>query len=547
MADNIMSFEDYLELIKRLRLDGLDKSKVDQATDKVLKVLDEFAKKVNTTKDGKVEADAGYDLLDAVADMQDPETYSKIMDLLNEKLAKDGDIYNISTPEDKMLGLANRYVTRAQEARYNRNWKLFGFYLRSLAYFVPLLIEKARMREEIVMQKIESGFAALQAAPQETIIPEDIKDRAKFLIKKNSLPLKYYPVLYMANPNRKLEYFAFMKPGYKNIDFYTFVKNKQQSVETSENLMEFRKQFKYYYRPEVLNKLKNKYKDFYKPEVLELMGPSIKVIWQDPALEIYTGKAIEEPEVEAATFPNNIKKLMEECNCEDDIPMAYLKTRGGKSEKLILKGKNSSDYYIIDFENGRSRAFDQADNLKELQERYKKYHSNEVMRQYRQPTYDIAWKDSNFKLEAVTKGYVETRDGEKKNQTSIKSGEWCWYYSKNGTKYAIHNVHGRIRAFKQPSNQEVSISPDMKRAVQLAAIETAAHINRDKLKQDLKVKFKLAADNAEQIDRKVKNGLYIKAEDFHKASRPYIIENYIESKGWYLSPYDKDYMLILED
>ena len=43
MADNIMSFEDYLELIKRLRLDGLDKSKVDQATDKVLKVLDEFA------------------------------------------------------------------------------------------------------------------------------------------------------------------------------------------------------------------------------------------------------------------------------------------------------------------------------------------------------------------------------------------------------------------------------------------------------------------------------------------------------------------------
>ena len=123
---------------------------------------------------------------------------------------------------------------------------------------------------------------------------------------------------------------------------------------------------------------KNKYKDFYKPEVLELMGPSIKVIWQDPALEIYTGKAIEEPEVGAA-------------------------------------------------------------------------------------------------------------------------------------------------------------------------IETAAHISRDKLKQDLKVKFKLAADNAEQIDRKVKNGLYIKAEDFHKASRPYIIENYIESKGWYLSPYDKDYMLILED
>ena len=378
MADNIMSFEDYLELIKRLRLDGLDKSKVDQATDKVLKVLDEFAKKINTTKDGKVEADVGYDLLDAVADMQDPETYSKIMDLLNEKLAKDGDIYNISTPEDKMLGLANRYVTRAQEARYNRNWKLFGFYLRSLAYFVPLLIEKARMREETVMQKIESGFAALQAAPQETVIPEDINDRAKFLIKKNSLPLKYYPVLYMANPNRKLEYFAFMKPGYKNIDFYTFVKNKQQSVETSENLMEFRKQFKYYYRPEVLNKLKNKYKDFYKPEVLELMGPSIKVIWQDPALEIYTGKAIEDPEVEAA-------------------------------------------------------------------------------------------------------------------------------------------------------------------------IETAAHISRDKLKQDLKVKFKLAADNAEQIDRKVKNGLYIKAEDFHKASRPYIIENYIESKGWYLSPYDKDYMLILED
>lgn len=373
MAESTMSFEDYLELIKNLRLNDLDKSKVDKATDKILKMLDDFAKKINDTKDGKVESDAGYDLLDAIADMQDPATYAKIMELLNEKLAKDGDIYNISTPEDKMLGLANRYVNRAQEARYNRNWKLFGFYLRSLAYFVPLLIEKARMREETLMKKIESNLQSIlvdnkiESDVKDSIdlVPESIQKRAKFLIKKNGLNIRYIPVLYMTNLNkRKDEYFIFAKPNSKEFDIFHFLKNEQQAFDYAENLMNLKIRFKKYYRP----------------EYLKSYGLNYKVLWQNPELEIYTGNMVEEQE-------NNAE------------------------------------------------------------------------------------------------------------------------------------------------NKEFA----------------AAHISKDKLKRDLKNKFKLDTSNSEELDKSLKNGLYIDSKAFHNFSKPYIIENYIEERGWYLSPYDSKYLVILEE
>ena len=43
--------------------------------------------------------------LDYTIDMEDPEKFAAILSILNDKLAKDGDVYDMSTPETKMLGL----------------------------------------------------------------------------------------------------------------------------------------------------------------------------------------------------------------------------------------------------------------------------------------------------------------------------------------------------------------------------------------------------------------------------------------------------------
>lgn len=59
-------------------------------------------------------------------------------------------------------------------------------------------------------------------------------------------------------------------------------------------------------------------------------------------------------------------------------------------------------------------------------------------------------------------GYVQTRDGAILTQIELSNGTWCYYISKNGTKYAVHNINGRLRAFKSPGGQEVSLLPDMR-------------------------------------------------------------------------------------
>lgn len=71
-------------------------------------------------------------------------------------------------------------------------------------------------------------------------------------------------------------------------------------------------------------------------------------------------------------------------------------------------------------------------------------------------------------IAAPKEGHVETREGKVLDSMKLPKGSWCYYVSKNGTKYAIHNVNGRLRAFKVPSQQEVALLPDMKSKVSAA-------------------------------------------------------------------------------
>lgn len=168
----MLSFEDYINLLSELA-----DAKITTNKDKFFSVLNqakenakEADKKVLASLPNNIYLPVKYkkekfanvitacvdDYSLAMQDMKDPEKFAAILSILNDKLAKDGDVYDISTPETLMLGLANRYANNARECQYARQWKLFAFYMRSLAYFIPQLIHKANLEEEKVLTKIEA-------------------------------------------------------------------------------------------------------------------------------------------------------------------------------------------------------------------------------------------------------------------------------------------------------------------------------------------------------------------------------------------------------
>lgn len=107
---------------------------------------------------------ANFDsFINAFSQMTDPDQYEMILDKINQQLAEPGTEFDIDTKDNKILGLANRYAYNAQEAKKMRNWTSFNFYLRGLAYFIPLLIEKANLDREMFVVKVESKLREIVA------------------------------------------------------------------------------------------------------------------------------------------------------------------------------------------------------------------------------------------------------------------------------------------------------------------------------------------------------------------------------------------------
>lgn len=96
-------------------------------------------------------------------DLSEPEKYQEILALIDEDLAKEGqDVFDISTKENLILGLANRYAQNAIDARTLAKWKEYNFYMRSLAYFIPLLLERANSKPlDNKVEKLEVDFKVM--------------------------------------------------------------------------------------------------------------------------------------------------------------------------------------------------------------------------------------------------------------------------------------------------------------------------------------------------------------------------------------------------
>jgi len=357
-----MNFEEYIDLIKKNAENLLTGDR-----DKFFDVLDEMRKNAKETDKKIVQASTvspilipvkyknetfakviacyvdDYNL--AMKDMEDPEKFAAILSILNDKLAKDGDVYDMSTPETKMLGLANRYANNARECQYARNWRLFAFYMRSLAYFIPQLIEKANMTEEKVLDKIEA--------------------------KLNSI---------------KIESAYGDKRDYPKIDIYE--DGKYVATTT----------------------------------------------WAK------TCKEAEEKYKEKHPDAKNVKAR--------------------RSTKSEVEGE---DFYAEDeSESGL--------------------------------TAGVEITSAN--------GRIVDRDGVGHDSIELKPGQWCWYFSKNDTKYSVHNAHGKMRAFKNGTNETIPL-PGMKKSIKM--ISTAAtELSYQELYNELDEKFRMAKNSLDRIEARYK-------------------------------------------
>ena len=113
---------------------------------------------------------------------------------------------------------------------------------------------------------------------------------------------------------------------------------------------------------------------------------------------------------------------------------------------------------------------------------------------------------SSEEVEAAPKdGYIETREGEKLSNIKLPKGKWCYYISKNGTKYAVHNVGGKLRAFKVPSQQEVALIPDMKAKISVIA----ADVSYKELVEELNEQFEIVKKNLDRIKDRFKYRMLI--------------------------------------
>ncbi len=296
----MLSFEDYINLLSELA-----DAKITTNKDKFFSVLNqakenakEADKKVLASLPNNIYLPVKYkkekfanvitacidDYSLAMQDMKDPEKFAAILSILNDKLAKDGDVYDISTPETLMLGLANRYANNARECQYARQWKLFAFYMRSLAYFIPQLIHKANLEEEQVLTKIEaklkliandgecpichcdpcecddygddvspSGLTAKTqpGLPQDMITGKEISavtipSRVKKLLEEASRE-EDIPVLYLKTQKGKEEIIVSYDPKFKDYNIIRYENGKSNANSGADNLPELYQQFKKYY------------------------------------------------------------------------------------------------------------------------------------------------------------------------------------------------------------------------------------------------------------------------------------------------------------
>lgn len=368
----MLNFEEYVNLIKKQAEEKLtgDKQKFFEVLKKVKEAGKEADKNIITASLGtgivipvkyknekfaKVIAEFSDDYNLAMEDMEDPEKFAAILSILNDKLAKDGDVYDMSTPETKMLGLANRYANNARECQYARQWKLFAFYMRSLAYFIPQLIEKANMTEEKVMDKIEAKLDLI-----------------------------------------KIESAYGDKRDYPKIDIF---ENGKYVATTT---------------------------------------------WAK------TCKEAEEKYKEKHPDAKNVKaRRSEKSSAEETCPVC-------KQDPCIC-----DDYADDVSPNGL--------------------------------TAGVEITSAN--------GRIVDRDGAGHDSIELKPGQWCWYFSKNDTKYSVHNAHGKLKAFKNGMN-ETMVLPDMKKRIKTVA--AAREVPYQELVNDLDEKVRMVKNSLDKINSRFK-------------------------------------------
>ena len=130
--------------------------------------------------------------------------------------------------------------------------------------------------------------------------------------------------------------------------------------------------------------------------------------------------------LKANEVPNRVLELLQESYQENCKPLAYLSTRGGKTEIVISQDKFGIN--ITTYINGKSQSSD--NSISDLNSHWTKYYSNDTNKEFGQPLYKLIWSDPSLDTSIFTKMKKESaiqQPNKPKPTTMLPDNmQWAW-------------------------------------------------------------------------------------------------------------------------
>lgn len=130
--------------------------------------------------------------------------------------------------------------------------------------------------------------------------------------------------------------------------------------------------------------------------------------------------------LKANEVPNRVLELLQESYQENCKPLAYLSTRGGKTEIVISKDKFGIN--ITTYIDGKSQSSD--NSISDLDSHWTKYYSNDINKEFGQPLYKLIWSDPSLDTSIFTKmkkeSAIQQPNKPKPTTTLPDNMQWAW-------------------------------------------------------------------------------------------------------------------------
>ena len=159
--------------------------------------------------------------------------------------------------------------------------------------------------------------------------------------------------------------------------------------------------------------------------------------------------------LKAGEIPNRVFELLQESYQEDCKPLAYLSTRGGKTEIVISQDKFGIN--ITTYINGKSQSND--NGITDLASHWNKYYSNSTNKEFGQSLYKLIWSDplldTTIFAEMKKESAIQQPNKPKPTTMLPDNMQWAWDPDAADWVAVLKDNNNTTPPLYDPQNQNV--------------------------------------------------------------------------------------------